>query len=185
MTMIYMKVNKIKRILILNISFLILIMFLSQPIISSGDITTNMTINVSDNLPPSFNNLINHTSIVDESFSYDLDASDNTEVGSFILNDTTYFNINISSGLITNSSNLSEIKVHWLEVDVNDTFGNSLTGMFYINITSLVPLIITGLPPSDMILGYDIYSEEYDMILGYDIYSKEYDEGDILLSYKK
>jgi len=102
--------------------------------------TGNRTITI-DSTPPTFDNLQNHSQSVNQSFSFDLDASDNLiGVESYQLNDTSFFNIS-SVGLIINITNLSRVETHWLTVTVNDSLQNSIEGTFYINITSAVTTI--------------------------------------------
>lgn len=124
-----------------------------------------------ENVAPTFDNLINHSSLANGSFSYDLDATDSDGIDTFTLNDTTKFNIT-STGIIRNATNLSDIKIYHLNVTVNDTTGLQTSGVFFINVTLLVPPVITGLTTDDMILGYDIdpslaYQNENDIRVGY------------------
>lgn len=87
--------------------------------------------------PPTFDNMANQTHTVNTSFSYDLDASDTeSSIDSFWLNDTSIFIINISTGVITNTTSLSNISIYWLNVSVNDTEGNVAWGVFFINVTA-------------------------------------------------
>ncbi|MFX1269369.1 MAG: rhodanese-like domain-containing protein, partial [Promethearchaeota archaeon] len=67
-----------------------------------------------------------------DSFNYDLDASDPSNIDMWWLNETTFFNIN-NAGLITNNGPVP-IGEYWLEVNVNDTLGNKLTGTFKVTV---------------------------------------------------
>lgn len=90
-----------------------------------------------DNTPPAFDNIINHTHIVNTSFSYDIDATDaKSSVDSFWLNDTTVFTINITTGLVENATALENLTAYWLNVSVNDTIGNIASEIFFINVTT-------------------------------------------------
>ena len=106
--------------------------------------STIIWINVSssvlpDTTPPTFDNLRNFTHTVNTTFSNSITATDETAIGTYWLNDTNYFTINSANGLITNSTNLSRIEIHYLNITVNDTSGNKVSGVFYINITSAAP----------------------------------------------
>lgn len=92
-----------------------------------------------DTTAPTFDNIQNFTHTQNTSFSFDLDATDTgVGVADFIINDTTFFIIDITSGLITNDTNLSRTEIHWLTATVNDTLGNTRTsGQFFINITPI------------------------------------------------
>ena len=86
--------------------------------------------------PPSFDNLANHTHTANTSFSYDLDATDDVALDSFWFNDTSVFVINISSGLITNTTALNVIGTYWINVSVNDTGGLVAWAIFYIDVVA-------------------------------------------------
>ncbi|MFX0179504.1 MAG: hypothetical protein ACFE78_04890, partial [Candidatus Hodarchaeota archaeon] len=86
-----------------------------------------------------------------EIFIYDLDASDPSGIDEWWLNDTTFFNIN-NVGLITNTSPVP-IGEYWLEVNVNDTYGNILTGIFKVTVQDTTsPSWV--LPPSDKTMEF-------------------------------
>ena len=108
-----------------------------------------------DTTPPTFDNLQNHTQLANLSFAFDLDATDPQGVDTFVLNQTNYFDIN-STGTITNNTALSQDKIHWLKVIVNDTLGNARTGEFYINITPEIP---PEIPPAIASKVFKIYPE--------------------------
>ena len=93
--------------------------------------------------PISFTNLINHTTIVNISFSYDLEASGGT-IDTFTLNDTSTFTINSSSGLITNITLLNITQLYWLNATVNNTEGSSDSGIFFINVTEAIAGVNLG-----------------------------------------
>ena len=93
--------------------------------------------------PISFTNLINHTTTVNISFSYDLEASGGT-IDTFTLNDTSTFTINPSSGLITNITLLNVTQLYWLNATVNNTEGSSDSGIFFINVTEAIAGVNLG-----------------------------------------
>jgi hypothetical protein len=134
----------------------------------------NITPPAPDTTPPYFNNLRNFTHDINTSFSNSITATDDTGISWYWLNDTTYFNINGGTGLITNQTNLSRVEIHWINISVNDTSNNMNSSIFYINITIPAPAVITGLSPDDMILGYNSDSIIFDE-----------DENDILLTYRR
>jgi len=91
---------------------------------------------VVDSTPPVFTNLINHTQEANISFSYDVDATDDSALDTWWLNDTTVFNIT-QVGLITNITGLTSIEIYWLNISLNDTWGNLVSDVFFINITEV------------------------------------------------
>lgn len=97
-----------------------------------------------DTTPPTFDNLANKTQNANNSFSFDLDASDDVAIDSFTLNSTAKYIINISTGVITNSTNLTEPSITWLNVTVNDTSNNLHSDIFYIQIQAPAPAASTG-----------------------------------------
>jgi len=103
---------------------------------------------------PTFDNLINHTIEANTSFQYDLDATDTAGIDTFVLNDTTNFNIT-RTGIIRNVTQLNNIAIYWLNVTVNDTTNMYASGVFFINVTLPPPPVISDLTVVDMVLGYD------------------------------
>jgi len=77
------------------------------------------------------------TLLVDDSLSYDVSASDNVEIDSYWLNDTSNFQID-ANGLLTNRTDLA-IGTYSIEVHVNDTSGNEIVAEFNIFITDDEP----------------------------------------------
>jgi len=98
----------------------------------------NVTQPSADTTPPIFNNLRNFTHTVNTSFSQSITATDDTAIDTYKLNQTDTFNINSTSGLITNITQLSEITIYYLNISVNDTSGNMASGIFWINVTEQV-----------------------------------------------
>jgi hypothetical protein len=90
---------------------------------------------VPDDNPPTFDNLRNFTQFVNNSFSQSITASDDIGIDAYILNDTSSFNVNRNTGLITNVTPLITEAIYWLTITVNDTSGNEANGEFFINIT--------------------------------------------------
>jgi hypothetical protein len=105
----------------------------------SGVFWVNVSNSTAEDItPPTFDNLINHTQQANISFSYDLDATDASGLNTFSLNNTDFFNISLTTGLIINVTNLSRTEIHYLNVTVNDTLGNLASGQFWINITTQI-----------------------------------------------
>jgi len=96
--------------------------------------TWNVTIrDTSDTISPVFTTFANQTVEDDDTFGYDIDATDSSGVDCFTVNDTTNFKINCS-GYLANNTNLS-INLYWLNITVNDTLGNENHGLLTINVT--------------------------------------------------
>ena len=117
----------------------IFLFFLIQTISAATDTyTIKWVIPEEDTTPPTFDNLINHTQQANQSFTYDLDASDTqSAIDSFWLNDSTIYQIVRETGVITNATNLSTPSFWTINVSVNDTEGNIASDIFWINITNV------------------------------------------------
>jgi len=72
------------------------------------------------------------TILVNESFIYDIDASDNVEIDSYWINDTIRFQID-TAGVITNATILS-VGTYSLQIFVNDTSGNEISETIVITV---------------------------------------------------
>ena len=100
-----------------------------------------------DRTSPAFDSLTNQTGFSNESFFYDVNATDNNSLDSFDLNDTSVFSINSTTGIITNSTSLAEGGFYVYNLSVNDSFGNFNWTIFTINITYVeiqYPIISIG-----------------------------------------
>ncbi|MBU2562434.1 MAG: hypothetical protein KKF68_02115, partial [Nanoarchaeota archaeon] len=104
---------------------------------SSGNLNYSSVSFFIDLTAPTFNNLRNFSHVINTSFSKTINASDVSGIGNYSLNDTSVFNINSSTGLITNITNLSTLSTYWLNLSVNDTFGNLNSGIFKINVVHI------------------------------------------------
>lgn len=71
---------------------------------------------------------------IGESFSYDLNASDNNEIEQYWINDTENFEID-SEGILTNTNQLS-VGNYWLEIRAYDPSGNYVSKTIKITIES-------------------------------------------------
>ena len=102
---------------------------------SGNEGTDNVTFTI-DTTAPTLDNLANQTIYDNQSISYNIDATDSgVGLGTFSLNETVEFTINSATGVLTNQTGLGVNTTYWLEVTVNDTIGNSVTGTFFVNVT--------------------------------------------------
>ncbi|MFX1296055.1 MAG: S8 family serine peptidase [Promethearchaeota archaeon] len=76
---------------------------------------------------------IDQASEFGDSFSYDVNATDPSGIDYYWINDTTYFSINATSGLITNNTALS-VDEYWLEVRAYDPYGNNCSADIKISV---------------------------------------------------
>ncbi len=91
---------------------------------SSNTNTSTSFFNVNDTTAPTWDQTPqNQVTEYNESFSYDVNASDNYLVDKYFINDTNNFAINSSSGLITNATTLTPV-IYYLNISVNDTSNN-------------------------------------------------------------
>jgi hypothetical protein len=97
---------------------------------------------------PFFVSLTNQTGFSNESFSYDIDATDSlVGLGNFSLNDTSVFSINSTTGLIENITSLINGGFFVYNLTINDSLGNLNWTVFTINITKVhYPMIFLGNP---------------------------------------
>ncbi len=95
-----------------------------------------------------------------DSLSYGVDASDLSGISYYWINDTTNFNINAGSGLITNALALSE-GVYWLEVRVYDPSDNYCTATIKITVEDTTNPTWDQTPTDQFI--------EYGDFLNYDV----------------
>ncbi|MHA1745597.1 MAG: NosD domain-containing protein [Promethearchaeota archaeon] len=107
-----------------------------------------------DLTPPTWENPVqDQICYDDESFFYDVNATDEAAIAEYWLNDTSTFQID-AEGLIMNITSLS-LGIYYLEIFVNDTSGNLLTEAFQVNVVKRTNAVWT--PVSDT-----IYLECYD-----------------------
>ncbi|MFW9921462.1 MAG: hypothetical protein ACFFED_17820 [Candidatus Thorarchaeota archaeon] len=98
-----------------------------------------------DGAPPKFSHsLIDWEIVQGESFYYDINATDYSEIDQWWISDNENFTID-DDGVITNYVSLN-IGIYHLDVYVNDTLGNTRTGTFQ--------LTVKGIPiPVELVLG--------------------------------
>jgi hypothetical protein len=87
--------------------------------------------------------LINHTIDYGEDFSHALSADDYSGLDTWWVNDTWKFSVD-DEGVVTNTVRL-QVGDYGVEVYVNDTFGNVLSGAFNVEVLPL-PIDTTTLP---------------------------------------
>ena len=71
--------------------------------------------------------------MVGETFNYDVNASDNDVVESYIINDTINFQVDATNGFITNALDLA-VGIYNLEIIAEDPSGNNLTAIIKITV---------------------------------------------------
>ncbi len=105
---------------------------------SGNELNANITITVVDDVPPTWDELPqDRVAPVLADFTYDVNASDNTAIDTYWLNDTTHFSINPSSGLITNTTALGLGSSYHIRIRVNDTSGNEIDANITITVSDL------------------------------------------------
>ena len=90
-----------------------------------------------DTSKPVFSNLANQIVIKNYPFSYDIDANDSLS-GNIIysINDTSNFNINPASGIMTNVTAMNTLGIQYLNVTISDNAGNTNSGVISITVTA-------------------------------------------------
>ncbi len=91
-----------------------------------------------ENHPPTWDQMpTNQTLEFGITFLYDINASDTSGINAYWINDTSNFQIDLA-GIITNITTLFAGE-YWLEVSVNDTYGNILSTTIKITIEPASP----------------------------------------------
>ncbi|MFX1297243.1 MAG: C25 family cysteine peptidase [Promethearchaeota archaeon] len=93
-------------------------------------------------------------------FNYDLNAYDSAGIDYYWINDTTYFSINATSGLISNSTPLS-IDEYWLEVRAYDTLGYNCSANIKITVNDTTGPVWDQIPTDQVVEFGDFFS--YDV----------------------
>jgi len=126
---------------------------------TASNINSNsMWVNVSDTTLPIFTVIVNQTIEFGDALAYDINATDLSGIDTYVVNDTTNFKIN-SNGYLENNTGLS-VKQYNLNISVNDTEGNSVWNLMWVNVSD------TTAPTFTVIANQSI---EYGNALGYDI----------------
>jgi len=119
---------------------------------SSGNVNwTIIVVYVNDTTAPFFSPpLQNQTIEYGDSFSYDIDAIDYVAVDSYDVNDSNDFIINSGTGLLQNKT-LLQRGVYWLNISVNDTFGNLNWSTIKVTVQDTTPpATVSGLGETDI-----------------------------------
>ncbi|MBU1854065.1 MAG: LamG domain-containing protein, partial [Candidatus Omnitrophica bacterium] len=106
----------------------------------------NQTVAIPDTTAPTFTNISNQTIGYGSAFTQDINATDDTAVDCFSVNDTTNFKINCS-GYLENNTALG-IAVYWLNITVNDTSGNENYALMWVNVSDIAPPQINFTAPT-------------------------------------
>jgi hypothetical protein len=89
-----------------------------------------------DSTPPSFNNISNQTLSIGNALVYSINATDaRNNISCFKVNDTSNFKINCS-GYLQNNTPLT-INLYWINITVNDTYGNSNSAYIFVNVSEI------------------------------------------------
>jgi hypothetical protein len=111
-------------------------------------------------------------------FIYDLNASDASGISFWEINNTIYFEINETTGLITNT-NLIPVGQHWLKISVYDSFNNSLWTVFNITVEDTTPPTWIQFPEDRSIyfdenIRYDLNASDLSSITRWEINDSTY-----------
>lgn len=104
-----------------------------------------------DMTPPAWSLLpVNQQIEKKDSLTCTVSAMDDSGIGSYWINDTSYFQINTTSGLITNKFTIP-VGEYWIKIYVDDIYGNT-------NSTAVKVTVTVTSPPSggDEIPGYSL-----------------------------
>ncbi len=103
-----------------------------------------LRLNFTDTTPPVFTQLpVNRTLEIGDAFSYKINATDNYRMSNFTVNDSA-FTIS-TSGLLENQSALS-VRLYSLNVTAIDSYGNTNSSVFWLNVTDTTPPQILYMP---------------------------------------
>lgn len=120
-----------------------------------GNIASSyMEVNVlNDTAAPTLDEALPNSSIVNgTAFSMEANSTDaEGHFDSYIINDTTSFQVGASTGIITNKTAL-DVNLYYLNLTVNDTYGNSDSFYFWVNVTS-APVNDSNPPTFDHVLA--------------------------------
>jgi len=142
----------------------------NNTILSVGMLTLNISVNdslgninegiinvtVQDTVLPIFTQIPTNQIInTSDSFSYDINVTDNYALANFSINDTTNFAINFSTGILTNNTILSAIIYH-INLSVNDSSGNINSSLIYLTANYIQTVNITANTSMELNLTQDV-----------------------------
>jgi|GEM_PF-6414738 len=127
--------------------------------ITDDNISDNLRVrqvNLVDNNPPFWvENLSNQIIERNQPFNYDVNASDDFFVDRYWINDSSFFEINSSTGVLTNKTGLP-FRAYHLNITVNDSSGNKLSTEIKIEVTDLTPPELTIHQPGNQTFNQKI-----------------------------
>lgn len=133
------------------------------------NMTDTVIMAVTDNDLPTWNEtLINQTIEFGDAFYYDVNASDNVAVGTYVVDDTNNFTVNSASGLISNATYLSLSDIP-LNISVNDTAGNTISVFINVSVVdTTIPVFSPALTNQNVELGsafnYDVNATDLQTV---------------------
>lgn len=156
--------------------------------ITSGDF--NATVPPADTTPPVFTEIPHNRTLeyYVESLSVQVNATDDTAIDQFYINDTTNFNISFDGSLINNT--LLSINGYYLTIFVNDTSNNTAFFVMNINVTNSPPTqgtpVLNTTDPStndtnQNLTAYNISTEDLNGDLVKNIFNWQLNGSSILL----
>lgn len=109
---------------------------------------------------------------INTDLSYDVNASDQTLVVGYSVNNTDDFTID-SEGILTNNSAL-DFGTYWVEINATDPFNNNGTAVVSVSVVDQTPPTWVEEPQYKTIelgtlLSYDVNASDYTGILGYSV----------------
>jgi subtilisin family serine protease len=109
--------------------------------------STAFNVVVRDITAPYFNHTINSSQYLEygSAFYYDLNATDNYAVSNYSISDTINFNINSTTGVLTNKTNLG-LGNYQINVSVNDSSGNSNSTLISLTVQDTIKPYFNPLP---------------------------------------
>jgi len=118
----------------------------------SGNVnwTANQTfeLNFSDSVSPGFTDIDNVSFREDRPVIVDFNATDDYSFDCFSVNDTMNFDINCT-GHLSNITALIPDSIYWLNVTINDSYGNVNSTVIFVNITLVGRVGITLVTPTE------------------------------------
>ncbi|MBN2420938.1 PGF-pre-PGF domain-containing protein [Candidatus Woesearchaeota archaeon] len=116
---------------------------------SNNQNSTIINISVTDTTAPTWNETpINNTFECGTRFMYDINASDLSPLGSYSINDTTRFDIDATTGVLTNNS-VTPAGAWWLNLTINDSSNNQHSIAFNITVRDTTPPRWNETPDND------------------------------------
>ncbi|MBT7105751.1 hypothetical protein HN933_02775 [Candidatus Woesearchaeota archaeon] len=131
---------------------------------SAGAVNSSTVSFTLDSIVPAFTDIGNVTIEYETALGYDINATDANGIGCFSVDDTSNFAINCSGYLINNT--LVSSGQHWINVTVNDTFGNTASNLMWVNVSGTVVTVnvlyplTTSYTSNVAVLNYSVSGDE-------------------------